>query len=1095
LKIAQREGCLAAPRNFHKIDPAWAERFEFHAYKSVIAAGLTLSACYDLAIKYRKGIMKGFHIAATLLANFCLMLATSSFAQSFGKNHVQYKTFDTKYIQSEHFDIYFSANGFSLAEFTSEIAEESYRKLQTDFNYQLHDRIAIIVYNSHNDFQQTNLSLGPPEESIGGFTEFFKNRVVIPYEGDWEKFRHVIHHELTHAVLLQMIYGTGVQAILTGFARLRMPLWFIEGLAEYESRGAAGPGWDTESDMFLRDATVNNYIPEIPHLRGFLAYKGGQSVLEYLARSYGREKIGELLAKIRLSKSLEEGMHQAIGVEIEELSKSWQKFLKKEYWPDIAGRREPAETGKQMTDHIEYRNFINNSPALSPQGDLLAFLSDKSDYFDIYLMSTFDGKILAKLVSGQKSGNLEELHWLRPGISWSPDSKFIVFAAKAGAEDALHIVEVKRRKIVRTLKFGLDGVFSPAWSPRGHEIAFTGMKNGQCDLHAIDLNTGRLRKITDDVFSDLEPAFSPDGGKIAFVSDRGRCLETAVLDSSFKIWRTDFRGADIYTVDAAGVNLGGKIQQITATPYLERSPVFAPQGDKLAFVSDRSGIFNIYLHHLHHAEEYPVTNVLTGIFQLSWAGDGTQIAFVSFFNAGYDVFLLKNLPDIKAGQLTIAETAFRVRNGEQESAPPDSSASPARIDWEKEKYRNYVFGRSFMKGVLLTRPERIALHDSSFYKNVHGEYQVRDYRARFSPDIVYGNAGYSQFFGVQGQTLISLSDVLGNHRLDLYTDLFYDIHNSNYLMRYTHLSQRTDYGIGAFHNAWILASRNLGILRDRYYGMMILAERPFNAFSRLEGNLTWLGINREFVDLPELPKHRIRALIGNVSYVSDTALWGWTGPNNGVRRNLTLSFSPKIDKTNGLGFVTLRADMRRYFKFWKEYNFAVRLAAAFSEGSEPQRFFLGGMDNWLNPYFRGGLRLDRPEDIYFSSFETPLRGAYYYERTGNRFALMNLEFRFPLIRYLILGWPLPLGFQNIRGTLFTDMGAAWQGKWGRYEYFQPFKKSGSAVPELVDLAMGYGLGARANLGFLLLRWDVAWSTNLHRSSSRPLHYFSVGTEL
>src|SRR5262245_4663679 len=286
--------------------------------------------------------MKGFQIAPPLLASMFLFLAASSFAQPFGKNHVQYKTFETKYIQSEHFDIYFSAGGFSLAEFTAEIAEESYRKLQTDFDYQLHDRIAILVYNSHNDFQQSNLSPGPPEESIGGFTEFFKNRVVIPYEGDWEKFRHVIHHELTHAVMMQMLYGTGVQAILAGLAKLQMPLWFVEGLAEYESRGSEIPGWDTESDMFLRDASVNNYVPQIRNLNGFLAYKGGQSVLAYLARTYGREKIGELLTKIRLSKNLEEGLRQAVGVDVEELNNSWQWFLKKEYWQDIAGRQEPV---------------------------------------------------------------------------------------------------------------------------------------------------------------------------------------------------------------------------------------------------------------------------------------------------------------------------------------------------------------------------------------------------------------------------------------------------------------------------------------------------------------------------------------------------------------------------------------------------------------------------------------------------------------------------------------------------------------------------------------------------------------------------------
>ncbi len=1037
--------------------------------------------------------MKGFRIIAPLLAALSLIPAVKIFAQTFGRNHVQYKTFDTKYLQSAHFDIYFSAGGFALAEFTAEIAENSYRKLQKDFNYQLHDRIVILVYNSHNDFQQTNLSPGPPEETVGGFTEFFKNRIAIPYEGDWEKFRHVIHHELTHAVLLQMLYGTGVQAILAGLARLQMPLWFVEGLAEYESRisrvqGRELSGWDTESDMFMRDAAINNYVPDLPYLNGFLAYKGGQSVLEYLSRTYGREKIGELLGKLRLNKNLEDGLRSTLGVDVEELNRSWQKFLKKEYWPEAAGRQEPEEIGKQMTDHAAYRNFINNSAALSPRGDLLAFLSDKSDYFDIYLMRTFDGKMLAKLVSGQRSGNLEELHWLRPGMSWSPDSKFIVFAAKAGGEDVLHLVDVHQRKIVRTLKFGLDGVFSPAWSPGGNEIAFVGMKDGQCDLHAIHLHTGKLRKITDDVFSDLEPAYSPDGSQIAFVSDRGSCLEATKLDSSFKIWQADFRRSDVYVVEAKGVNNGGMIQRITDTPALEKSPVFSPPGDRIAFVSDRSGIFNIYLRHLHSGEEYPITNVVTGILQLSWAGDGAQLAFVSFYNAGYEVFLLKNPLEIKPGQVRLTDTAFRARSEEKSFAARDSSGL------REDKYRYYVFGRDFMKGEVATKPERIALRDSNAYKNARGEYEVRDYKTKFSPDIIYGNAGYSQFFGVQGQTLISLSDVLGNHRFDFYTDLFYDIRNSNYLLRYVHLAQRTDYGLGAFHNAWLFGSRTLGVLRDRHYGMMLSAERPFNTFNRLEGNVIWLGLNREFLDVP-LPTKRIRALMGSVAYVTDTALWGWTGPNNGGRRNLSLSFSPKIARSNSLGFLTVRGDVRRYLKFWQEHSLALRLAGGFSEGSEPQRFFLGGTDNWLNPHFRGGLRIDRPEDIYFSSFETPLRGAHYYEQTGNRFALLNLEFRFPLIRYLILGWPLPLGFQNIRGAMFTDIGAAWPGKWGRYENFKPFKKSPGFVPALQDLVMGYGFGARAHLGFLLLRWDVAWQTDLHRSSARPIHYFSAGAEL
>ncbi len=212
-------------------------------------------------------------VALSLCLALLLLASASSHAQYFGKNKVQYTNFNWQYVRSEHFNVYYTDGGEEIAAFVLETAEESYRHLQKSFRYQMTDRIKIIKHNSHNDFQQTNVDLSEPEESVGGFTEFFKNRVVIPYDGEWEKFRHVIHHELTHAVMLQMLYGSGAQQIITGITQMQVPLWFIEGLAEYESRG-----WDIESDMYMRDATVNGYVPDIPYLNAFLAYKGGQSV-------------------------------------------------------------------------------------------------------------------------------------------------------------------------------------------------------------------------------------------------------------------------------------------------------------------------------------------------------------------------------------------------------------------------------------------------------------------------------------------------------------------------------------------------------------------------------------------------------------------------------------------------------------------------------------------------------------------------------------------------------------------------------------------------------------------------------------------------
>ena len=1033
-----------------------------------------------------------------------LVIFTSTQAQYFGKNKAQYTLFNWQFLQSEHFDVYFTEGGEGVASFVAEVAEDSYEMLRKDFRYDLKDRITIIAYNSHNDFGQTNVDLSPPEESVGGFTEFFKNRMVIPYEGEWEKFRHVIHHELTHAVMLQMVYGAGVQAIVSGLTRLQLPLWFIEGLAEYESRG-----WDTESDMFMRDAALNGYTPEIPMLYGFMAYKGGQSVLYYLAEKYGDAKIGELLGKVKINRNFERGMKQAIGIGLEDLSKRWHRYLKRKYWPDIADRKEPDEIGKRLTDHKKDNNFINSSPALSPKGDKLVFLSDRSDYFDIYLMSAIDGRILAKLVSGQRAGSLEELKWMKgPNITWSPDGKFIAFSAKAGKEDALHIVDVKKKDIVRSLRLDLDGIFYPSWSPKGDEIAFSGTKYGQSDIYSVNLETEGLRKITDDIFSDVEPSWSQDGAQLVFASDRGQWIDSDTVPDDLTPVELDYKNYDIYQINADG----SELRNVVSSLHVERIPVYSPDGTYIAFTSDRSGVTNIYIKNLESDEEWPITNILTGAFQPTWSGDGSRMVFTSFYYAGYDLFLLKNPLKIKPGEIEIQNTGFmnQFLAKMEESKKQQELKQPQEIDLAKTfeddsvKYQNYIFDQDFAEGYVKVEEdtEKVFLEPSD-YRLPSGKFRVHDYEVKFSPDIVYGTVGYSQFYGTQGYTVISISDVLGNNRMFISVNLFSDFRNSDYSFTYFYLPRRIDYGFGAFHNAYFYYSYYFGLVRDRNYGASLSISRPFSKYNRLELGLTWIGIQRTYMDLPDdlvsalvqekiIPPTDRRFLLSGLTWVNDNTIWGYTGPINGGRSAFGVTYSPGIWGEKGLDFATFRADWRRYLRLKDEYHFVVRGAGGFSEGVHPQKFFLGGVTNWLNYKTNGGLRVDNIEEIYFASWEMPLRGARYYELDGNRFLMANLEFRFPLIRRLQMGFPLPLYLWNVRGALFTDLGMAWD----KGETPKPFKKSPSGFYRTNDLFMfmSFGLGARLNMGWFVLQFDLAWPTDLYRSASSPHILWSLGAE-
>ncbi|MCG8604101.1 hypothetical protein MJD09_03760 [bacterium] len=1046
-------------------------------------------------------------LAPQAIAVLFLILPQIGIAQHFGKNSVQYTNFEWHYLQSRHFDIYYYPGGETIAEFVADVAESSYVSLSDRWNYRLRDRIVFIVYKSHNDFGQSNLNLGPSEESVGGFTEFFKNRVAIPYEGSYEQLRHVTHHELTHAVMLQMMFGQKAFAIITGISGSHVPLWFIEGLAEYESRG-----WDSESDMFIRDAVISGYLPPISQLYAFLSYKGGQSVFNFIAERYGEQKVGELLTHVKSSKSVDRALQKSLGIGVQELSAQWHKYLKQRYWPVFARLEEPSDFAKQVTFHTRERNFINNSGALSPQGDKIAYLSDKSGFFDIYVTSLVDEKKTVKLVSGQRSGKLEELHWLRPGITWSPAGDRIAFAAKSREQDALHIVDVKKRKIIQSEKFALDGLYSPDWSPAGEEIAFVGTRDGRSDIYVYRLDSKTIQKVSDDIFSDLAPSWSPTGDKIVFVSDRAEYVDARDLPRTFEIQNHSYRQLDVYFVDVRS----GRISRVTKTPANEKSPVWSPDGRKIAFVSDRNGIANIFVKDMTDSDQtdrlvapqvssgngsnghtdkavgreaYPITNVLTGIDHLSWKNQ--KLAFTSFYMGGFDVFVMRNPLRIKTNDLSLAEVEFLKRGRESLGDRTDTGRRSDGLNGHDE-YRHFVFGERFKKGEPISshQPDPDLFLSEDKYKSGDGNYRVKKYRTKFSPDIITGAAGHDPFFGFQGAAMFSFSDLMGRHRINLLTDVFVDFQNSDFAANYFYLPRQTDYSFGLFKNSYLFFSQGQFIAQDNSLGIHVSLSRPFDRYRRIELGATFRYISREaLVDLgtidTEFEETSTSIMVSNFGYIKDTVLWGMTGPKAGSRFNVSVQTSTHVGPGR-LDFRIYQFDYRSYFNFQKNYTLAFRFAAGLSEGRHRQKFFLGGVPNWINLDFRNDVGLDL-NNLYFSNLVAPLRGFDYYEQVGSKFFLTNLELRIPFINYFDMTWPLPLRFSNIRGSLFADVGSAWDGD------FSFAKKTPDRGLILDDVRMSFGWGMQVHIGFFLLRYDVAWRTDLD-TVSRARHLFSIGSD-
>ncbi len=1070
---------------------------------------------------------------------------------TFGKNKVHYRNLDWYYIQSTHFDVYYyEPGGRYLAEFTARAAETAYEQISEVFQHDISDRIPILVYQNHSEFAVTNAVELPSEaEGIGGVTELFKNRIAIPFTGDYRDFRRVIHHELVHAVINDMFYGGSIQSIIQNNIQLNIPPWFNEGLAEYLALG-----WDSHSDMYIRDAILNDYLAPIPYLSGYFAYRGGQSLWDYIAEQYGREKIGEILQNLRMSRSVEGSFKRATGLTLEELSERWHKALKEVHWSEMTAREEIEEISRPL---ITRKNggYYNTSPALSPQGDLLAFISTRDAFFDVFLARTTDGKIVRKLVDGQDNPRFEGLKLLSTGLAWSPDGKQLAIAVKSGPGDAIALVDIKTRKSVHYRIPEIEAIFSLDWSPDGSRIAFSASDGPQSDIYVLDLNTRETVNLTHDLFSDLNPSWSPDGKYLVFQSDRGsHVLLGAATERAFDMVQYDYGQYDLYRLE-----LGASVlERLTYDEtWDEVSPEYGSDPDRILFISDRNGIYNLYEKNLVTGEERPLTNVLVGIMEVALSRDGSRAAVVSLKEGTPSIYLIKSPFERTVGERVLPPNVWaqRVEQNVEPQAPALALASAAALEnnpllrsarsgvpyvrhdlqmiaqmirkgrpapvaqeepqkeispvvAQKEDtaeeadtsaygsvrvdFRNYVFSDAFEEAHEEIIEEEVNKFNPKDNVTPEGRFKPKKYKLSFSPDLVYGFAGYDNLYGMQSVTQMMFSDMLGNHQIFAATNLLIDLRNSDYYLMYTYLPRRTDWSVFGYHIARIVPNyQTFAFYRFRYYGGGIAARYPLDKFRRFDLSVGLLGISQTDITDPRVPTLSRTLFNPALTYTKDTSIPGFLYPTGGVRYAISLSGTPgDFWNSDAPRFVTLLGDFRWYGTLGRYYTLALRFSGGASIGKNPQLFYTSGVENWLYPSFDGtnGFPISDISDFVFATPVLPLRGYDINEQNGHYFALLNAEFRYPLVAALLPG-PIPIfPLYNLQGVFFVDVGTVFGGvtnpRFDLYTYQNGYKT-------FDDLLIGVGIGIRTILLGYPIRLDYAWPYT-GRGFGRRRGYLSIG---
>ena len=1058
----------------------------------------------------------------------------------FGQNQVQFQHFKWQVLKTEHFDVHYYPELADAARYTGMMAERTYARLSRLLSHEFKERKPILIYGSRTEFAQNNVT-GDNGEGTGGVTDALRQRNMFFFAGDLGEAEHVLAHEMVHVfqydIFAQGRAGSGLQQL----SAVAPPLWFIEGMAEYLSIGPRHP----YTDAIMRDAALNGDIPTVEMMterpNSYFPYRFGEALWQYVGRRWGDEVIGEIM-QATPSLGVDRAFRRFTGMNLEDLGDEWKEDVQSRYLPQVATLERPRRVASPLLNARRTGGIIPIyvAPSLSPDGKRIAYISTGSllraeVFLDLYLADATTGKRITRLTKSTLDPEFEELRYLYSQGAFSPDGRFFAFTAQRQGKDVLYLYDLRRKRVVRRIDTPLQAMMGPSFSPDGRKIVFSGAQGGLSDLYIVDADGKNLTRLTDDPYGDLMPQWSPDGRQIAFVSERGPQTDLASL--SLGAWRVS-----LFDVEK------GEATVIPGQDGKNLNPMWAPDGQSLAYISDRTGIPQIFLYDLADQEQYQLTKFVGGVFSMTenspamtWAREADKLAFTYHDDGDFTIWSLVNPRQLKKepfrsattvvaggaalpgtpGAAPVASEAARAgaaitelaRTMSDSLAGVKALATAAANPRRRSVYRagdglrySGVLPSSESSGIslaalldsaTLSLPDPATFTSEPYAGTLRPEYVSR-------PAVGYAQDNFGR--GVYGGTAIVLADMVGNKRLILAGGINGRVSEAQLYAEYTNRGGRLQYQLGlAQQPLFFYAGGTQTGSGGQFVQTQVLARYivrnvfasgiyPLNRFARFEYGASFNNIDRAFMFISQ-------GVDLNAGFVSGFYL-------DSIVNEASLNYaSPFVAyvKDNALFGATGGIYGQRY-RFgiermmgnvaWTNYTVDYRRYDAIlfnflTLASRVSANVSVGPDESQFPKFIGRPDFIRGYDREYyagdcgtSASDPSACGAA--QLLGSRVAFANLELRFPLVRRFDLG-VLPISLPPIDGLFFYDFGVAWSAG----QSLSLTRPANYDFEQQRFPLRSYGFGIRVNLfNIALLRWD--YSIPRDGSLNRGYWFWTLG---